>query len=142
MGIKDILKRMVIHYFIIFTGTMFATYIYCSFFYPDLTIDLHYLSQFMGFALVGDLPLLVFYSKHELTDRQIKVRYAIHFLLLELVLTVTAYKLEFYQNCFEASAFCFAVLVIYMLVRVVNFFLDKKTAKSINERLREMNGKE
>ena len=135
---RDIIKDMINNYFIIFTGCMAGTWIFCMLFYPDATFNLKYFQWMALFALVGDLPNMVFYSKHELSEKQQLARIIIHLILIETMLMVFAKYLGIYETLTQALVMVLIIIGVYVVVRVIDYIGNSKTAKELNERLAEI----
>ncbi len=134
------LKRELLHdFFYIYTGSMFGTYVFCSIFYPDLTFSLSYFLWMAIFSLAGDATLLVFYSRKVLTERQFLLRTVMHFLLLEAVLMTFAGLLRLYETLLQAAFFFFVILLVYIMVKFLSFKSGSREAKTINQRIQEIN---
>lgn len=136
------IKQFVRDYFIIYAGCMMGTLVFCTFFYPAVEFGLEYFRWMMLFALLGDLPVFIFYSRRELTEKQIFLRYALHMIVLEVVLLTTAYFLGCYENFGQGCFFAMIILGVYVIVRLINYHSDSKIAKSVNQRLKEIQEEE
>ncbi|NLL77963.1 MAG: DUF3021 domain-containing protein [Clostridiales bacterium] len=141
MDIRSLIKKMLMQYIIIYAGSMFGTLVFCSIFYPSDLFGLDYFVWMLLFSLLGDLPLLVFYSAKELTEKQWITRQIIHFLLLEAVLLSAAYKTGMFEGVIEGTAFVFVILAVYVLVRLITFRNDIRLAQKMNFRLQERKNK-
>lgn len=138
MELRELLKRMINSYFVIYGCSMMGTLLYSLIFMPDEVYNVEYFEWMLVFSLAGDLPALVFYSRKELTKRQWQGRLIIHFALLEAVLLVMAKYLKMYRTFLQGAVFAGIVLLVYILVRAVCFAGDFQTAKDINDKLREL----
>ena len=141
MELQQLIKKLIISYPLIYGGAMIATLIYCLVFEPDASFGLDYFGWMLLFALAGDLPSVLFYSRKELTRRQWNVRTLVHFLILELVLLIFAQKLELYHTFQQGLFFAALVLAVYLIVMFGCFAGNSAEAKKINERLKEMKDK-
>ena len=130
---------MLYDFFYIYAGSIFGTCVFCSIFYPDATFRLSYFGWMALFSLAGDVPMLVFYSKKVLTERQFLVRMAIHFILLEAVLMTFAGILRLYESPLQAAAFFGIVLLVYLMVKFLSFQNGSREAVIINRRIQEIN---
>lgn len=138
MELRELLKRIVNSYFVIYGCSMMGTLLFCLIFDPESVFDVRYLEWMLLFSALGDLPALVFYSRKELTEKQWRVRLVIHFILLEAVLLVTAKYLKLYETFVQGAVFAGIILLVYVLVRAVCFAGDFRTAKDINDKLKEI----
>lgn len=137
MDLRGFIQLLVKQYFVIYTGSMIATFCFCMVFYPEEALPVSYLAWMLLFSLCGTLPGLVFYSKKELTPKQWMVRKGVHFVLLEMVLLAAGESLGMYQGMKQGFWFVITVLIVYMFVMAVGFWSEKKTAEELNEKLRE-----
>ena len=138
MELREMIKKMITSYFTIYGCTMMGTLFYCLIFNPTDSFGLDYFCWMLVFALAGDLPSLLFYSRKELNEDQWNVRFVIHFVVLESVLLTFAKYLGMYQTVLEGIFFAVIILVVYIVVRAVCFAGDKMIADEINERLKQI----
>ncbi len=138
MSLKDfIIQCLVRQYFVIYTGSMIATFCFCKAFYPTDELPLSYLAWMFLFSLVGTLPSLVFYSRKELSKKQWGIRIVLHFILLEAVLMVTGRLLDLYEGVQEGIWFVVTIFLVYVFVWAIMDFMDRRTAEEMNEKLKE-----
>lgn len=137
MELRELIKKLVISYPIIYGCSMMATFVFCLVFYPDSDFGLYYFGEMFLFALAADLPSLVFYSKRELSHKELMVRIIIHLLLLEGVLLVIGRLMGLHENITEGIVFFFIVLAVYVVVWLLVFSDDARQAKEINKALEE-----
>lgn len=138
MELRELIKRLIVSYPIIYGCSIMAAYVFCLFFDPDTVFGLEYLEGFFLFALAGDLPSLVFYSRRELSNREWRIRVILHLLLLEGVLLSFGRVMGLYKTMSEGIFFFFIVLLVYVVVRLLAFSGDISSAKEINEALAEI----
>lgn len=137
MELREFIKKLVISYPIIYGCSMMATFVFCLVFYPDSVFGVDYFGKMFLFALAGDLPSLVFYSKRELSHKEWMARVIIHLLLLEGVLLVIGRFMGLHDNMVEGIVFFFIVLAVYVVVWLLVFSDDARQAKEINKALEE-----
>lgn len=137
MELRELIKKLVISYPIIYGCSMMATFVFCLVFYPDSDFGLYYFGEMFLFALAADLPSLVFYSKRELSHKELMVRIIIHLLLLEGVLLVIGRLMGLHDNITEGIFFFFIVLAVYVVVWLLVFSDAARQAKEINKALEE-----
>jgi hypothetical protein len=134
MKTMDLIKQFIRQYFYILGLLVIGSALLVD---PS-KINREYILLCMAFAAVGDLPIFVYWSRSELSEKALRVRAVIHFILLEAaVLTfggisglVTDLQGYFY--------FCIQVAIISVLVRLVSWSGDVRTANKINEKLKHM----
>lgn len=142
MKIKISLRTFIYHYFVIFTGSMFATFVVCYFTDPETQFSINYIWQMALFSLAADLPSLVFYSKKELAPKRWRIRILIHTLLLEIVLMTAGYLIGIYKDFLGGIIIMLAILVVDLFVWFVSFLIDARTAEEINVQLKKRRSKE
>jgi len=135
---KAILEKMVRHFFIIYTGAVFGTFIYCFIFGRDAVFGIDYFIQVFFMSVFGDLPLLIFYSKKELTKAQMKRRHVLHFCVIEAVLLFVGKWFGLYGDTFTETGVFFAIVAfVYLLVFIFGYMMNAATAEEINKRIKE-----
>ncbi|MBQ6888423.1 MAG: DUF3021 family protein [Lachnospiraceae bacterium] len=137
MDLKDFVKFLIRQYFVIYTGSMIATFCFCMAFYPEDSLPVSYPAWMLLFSLCGTLPGAVFYSKNELTKKQWYIRRVIHVVLLEAVLLVAGNILGMYEGLSGGFWFAITVLAVYVFVNFITFWMDQKTAEELNKKLKE-----
>lgn len=115
MELRELVKRLIISYPIIYGCSIMATFVFCLVFDPDSVFGMDYLGKMFLFALAGDLPSLVFYSKRELSHKEQVVRKLIHLFLLEGVLLTIGRIMGLHDNITE-GIFCFFLLSRTLLI--------------------------
>lgn len=136
---KDILKAMLIEFFIILSGTTIGAAIFCTVFYPDAPLGASLLWQLITLSFLTALPLLLFYSKNEFSKKQMRVRQAVHLILVVGLIIFLAYTWKWIEfgSYVELLAFVALVLLSYTGIALFMYQRDKKLAKALNEKLRE-----
>lgn len=127
----DLFSNLIRNYFIIFTIIILGT----ALFNPTHAFTFREIMLSALFALAGDLPLLVYYSKEELTIKRRYLRIVIHFILLEIVILTFGNVTGQVSGVEQTALFGLEILGIYTLVRMVSWLIDRKTAKDINLRI-------
>ena len=135
---KAIFKHMFSHFFVIYTGAIFGTVIFCFLFDREAAFGIDYFISMIFLSLLGDLPLLVFYSKTELTKAQLKRRYLLHFCLIEAVTVVIGRSMGLYGDSFaEAAVFFLIVAFVYLLVLMARYISNRIVAEEINKQIEQ-----
>lgn len=137
----DHLKLMVIQFLVVNTGTIIAMAVFCQIYYPQSTFGVERLYEILLYDLAGVLPSLIFCSSRELTGRQFLVRKIVHFIVLEVVLLVLAYWLNWIYTMPEILTLAASIFCLYIVVWIVSWQVSLKTACRINERLQRLNPK-
>lgn len=89
-------------------------------------------------ALLATLPSFIFYSRKELTLKQIAVRKILHLIVLEALLTGVALLCRNISTPWETAFFIFIVFCIYAAVTLISYWLQSKEARMINRGLRAL----
>lgn len=134
MKFLGLIKQLIRDYFIIFgiltIGAVFLT--------PPDTIDRDYILLVMTFAVIGDLPSIVLWSKSEQSEKNKKFRMIVHFILLELVILIFGGITGIVTGVDGYIIFAIEIAIIYIVVRLINWRGDLSTAKKINDRLKNL----
>lgn len=112
-----------------------------QFFYPDTTFDLKSIYMMMAFSLIGALTGFILYSHHNISERNMRIRIAIHFCTLELTLISLGYMLGIVESAASLILLAVEIAAIYVIVRLLSWQHDKRTAKKMNEKLLELKTK-
>lgn len=138
---KDAVKLVIMHFFIITVGVMFVISLANSLggvkYYPA---DFPWGIMFVG--AVTALPSLIFYSKKELSAKQMKIRLAIHFLVVGAIVLTIGYLWQWYTTIGYAIIVFLMYMFVYALVLAYSYFIQYRTASSINEALKKFNADE
>lgn len=137
MKIRMLLRTFIQHFFTIYALSMIVTPIFCGIFSPDAQFSTHYFWQMMGFSLLADLPLLLYYSPKELSRRQWMLRSVAHTIVLECALMYAGFKIGLYAGFTGGVALFISILAVDCGVRLLNYLRDRELADAINRRLRD-----
>lgn len=120
MKLADYIKRLIRDYFIIFAIIVISITVLRQIFLPDAYFELKDIFIYMICALVGDLPSLIFYSPKEISEKEMRLRIIIHFVVLETVLLILTNVMGWVNGILNTILFAFQIAVIYVLV---HFFI-------------------
>lgn len=90
------------------------------------------------FGAIASLPLLVKYSRRELSLKQTMVRNVLHFLLLEIVILATLYLSDILTSISMTVSLGFSVLLINLTVHLILWVHDRRTARQFNDALKQL----
>ncbi len=127
----NLFSSMVRDYFIIFTAIILVT----ALLNPSHAFTFREILLSALFALAGDLPALVYYTRKELSYKSKCIRTVVHFVLLEAVIITFGNVMGQVSEVRESVLLALEVLLIYVLVIFVTWLIDRKTAKDINQQL-------
>ena len=136
---KATLKMMLTEFVIILSGTTICAAIYCTVFNPDANLGVELLWEIIALAVFTSLPQLLFYSKRELSAKQMRIRQSIHVVLVVGLIILCAYTWGWvgFDSFIEPLAFVVLVLVTYTAITVYMYYREKKLVNMLNEKLRE-----
>jgi hypothetical protein len=138
MKTRELFMQFIRHYFFIF-GILIISSVFLT--TPSM-INREYVLLSMTFAAVGDLPILVFWSRSELNEKAMRFRTVIHFILLEAVILTFGGITGIVSDLEGYIIFGIEVAVIYVLVKFISWKGDMKTADKINEKLKDLKSAE
>ena len=87
-------------------------------------------------GLLGIIPGLVMYSKRELTVRQMLIREAIQLLSIEAIILFFTFGFSGSLNIKYLLVVATSVAVVYVMVNVIRYFLDIRSAKKLTDELK------
>ena len=130
----NLIRELIRDYFVILgiliIGSVFLT--------PPNTINRDYILLAMAFAAVGDLPSIVFWSRSEPTEKSRRLRSIIHFILLMTLILIFGGITGVVSEFVDYLIFAIEIVVIYGIVKFIIYQSDISTAKTINEKLKNL----
>lgn len=139
MNTETLIKAMVRSFFIIVVGIVTGNYVMCLLFSPDAVMPVKQFGEILLCAVLSDLPFVIFYSRQELSKKQMLIRHVIHGVVLLAVLIAVARVWNWidFTNLFEVTFFLLIIAMVYIAVYVAAYMADKKTADELNKGLKE-----
>ncbi len=132
------IKKIMMSFFISLTCITGAMALIGMLFEPSVRFGYEaFLSPFI-FGTLGTLPMLVKYSKKELTIKQTIMRSAMHLMLLEAVILTSLYLVGLLTSIPMAISLGVSILLIDVTVNLVLWIQDSRTAKQFNEALQKL----
>jgi energy-coupling factor transporter transmembrane protein EcfT len=125
-------------FLIIFAAIIIIITILQQMYYPDLVFDLKSIYIIMAFSFISALMGFILYSPNDLSEKNIRIRMAIHFFTLEILLIVLASVFDIVNSTVDGFILALQIAVIYFLVRLLSWQKDKKEAQKINEKLKAL----
>jgi len=136
MGLTEFAKKMITNFFIIFASIIIIITFLRQIFYPEIAFDLKSIYTIMAFSAVGALTGFILYSPHDISEKNMRVRIAIHFLTLEVIMICLGSVIGIVDNPLSVIILASEIAVIYVIVRLLSWHNDKKVAHTINEQLK------
>lgn len=140
MKLINFIKLFIRNYFIIL-GVLIVVLVVTNI-DSEATFSIHTLYSAMLFVLLGDLTMFILYTPNEISEKQMAVRKAIQFIVLEAVLLVATNVTGWVSGILNNIFFALEILLIYVVVLSVNWLNDKRTADAINAKLVHIKGQE
>lgn len=135
---KELVKKVFQNFLVIFASIIILLTILRQIFYPDLAFDLKSIYIIMAFSFLSALIGLVLYASLGTSEKNMRVRVAIHFFALEAMLISLAVMFGLVNSISSALLLALEIAVIYTIVRLLSWQNDKKVANQINEGLRAL----
>ncbi|MFA5341611.1 MAG: DUF3021 family protein [Clostridia bacterium] len=136
MSFKVFIKRCMMEYFIITTCITAATAILGLSIDPSARFGYESYFSPLIFGFISVIPSIVTYSKKELSIKQTVIRKILHFFCLIFLLSIFGFWTGLLHGMAEIASFAFAVFLIYVIVNLVNWHLNKKEAVAVNSMLK------
>lgn len=139
---KEFMYHIIRMFFVIVTLINIAMSIVGKIVQPDLTFGYHVLILPVIYAAVSVIPMLVMYSDHELTVKEVIVRKIIQFLLIEVILVIFGKKfmLPEYRELLFSVMLC--VFIVFVFANIISWEMDRIAAKRMTEKLLSLQRKE
>ena len=149
MDAREIIRRSIRGFFIIFAMGVVGYTVFAWFLSPERVDGLFYgdVAMLLFIAVATSQALWIFYSKEELTHKQFSRRRVVHFLLVQgIAISGTSLIIYGRELTWEVPHITGVILmiasvcVIYATVTLVDSFNFKKLTDDINKRLKERYG--
>lgn len=138
MSFKEHVKSVMSYFFVIVTLINVATFILGELFRPDERFGYEAFLSPLIYAAVAVIPMLCMYSKKEFTIKQQMIRELLLLAAIEIILIFFSLGADSLDpgNLVLTVSFALSVLIIFILVGVIGWLLDWKTAKKLNADLK------
>ena len=131
MNAKQIAKTFCFHYALIYGLTMIVSYFWCLA-CGDETVSVEFFGYAMLFALAADAPIVIFWSRKELSSKQILIRMIIHCIVLEILLPTVGWYIGMWHGVGGFFVFFFVVLLVDVGVYAISYLILSFDAVNIN----------
>lgn len=129
-------KKIMMSFFVSVTFISVAMALIGIIFEPDTRFGYEALLFPLLFGGVASLPLLVKYSRTELSLKQTVARNVLHFLLLEVVILSILFFGGVLTDLSITISLALSIFIIDLTVNLVLWINDKKTARVLNDGLK------
>ena len=140
----SIIKSMLQVFIYVTAGNTIGASIFLAVFNRDYQFNYEFLWQLVGIAAVSALGDLIFYSRKELSKKQIKLRFLLHYIYINIIVVGGAFILKWIEPG-ETTDIIFLfglVTVIHICITAVVIKKDKKTAEDLNKKLKTIHVEE
>jgi len=139
MDIKEILGRILNSFFVIFSGSVLAMYIFNLLFETENNVPLHNITALLIMTVLASLAYFIFYSTKELSRLQMHIRNLIHLLAILAIILSIATFMEWISwiEPIQVIVFVALVVAVYIMVLVIGEYQSKKLADRLTEKLKE-----
>lgn len=143
MSFKEHLKSVLLSYFVIVTLVDFAIFVLGSIFRPDEQFGYEAFLSPLLYGAIALVPMLLIYSRRELTLKQQIIREVFKLIAIEAALLIFGFGLENLSsdNFWIIISFVGAVIVIFFMVHFIEWLLDVRVAKQLNSNLKDFQRK-
>lgn len=136
MRLNELVKKAIQNFLLIFALIIMVLTVLRQFYYPDRSFDLTSIYWIMAFSLISALAGLILNASLSISEKNMRMRLALHFLALETILISLGVMLGIVERVSDALILALEIAVIYTIVRLLSWRNDKKTAEQINEGLK------
>lgn len=135
MKMSQFIQKIMKDFLIIFASVIIMITILRQIYYPNQAFDLKSIYIIMAFSFISALIGFILYSPNEISEKNMRIRIAIHFFALELLLIALGSAFDIVHSSSDAIILALQIAVIYIVVRLLSWKNDKKEAQKINEKL-------
>jgi len=141
MGLREIVKRIYHTFFAIWSliGVMLCIF---AFIFNWRVVFVEFIFALFFVAFLSSLTYIVFYSKNELTVRQLVIRLIMQFLLIMGIVLTVGYFDEWVGIGYplQTAAIIMSVLIIFTAVTAFEMYQTWRLADKLNLKLQERSG--
>lgn len=136
---KDTVKLVISHFFIISTGVFFVMSLSNLLFEGNEPLSPELPWEIFLTGILGALPSFLFNFKNEPTKKQFRVRTVIHFIVIETVVMTEGALFGWYGGLADALVLFVVILAVYLFVWAYSYFMNMHLASDINAALKRFN---
>ncbi|MBB4824800.1 hypothetical protein HNO89_002024 [Sporosarcina luteola] len=138
MKLSEFLQGIIKDFLIIFASIIIIITILRQIYYPDMAFDLKSIYILIGFSFISALTGFILYSPNQISEKKMRIKIAIHFFTLEILLITLSSIVGIVKSGFDISILALQIAVIYIIVRLLSWKNDIKEANIINEKLKTL----
>lgn len=135
------LKNMFRVFVFVTAGNTIGAAVFLTLLGREFMLNYLFLWQMIGIAVVCAFGNMIFWSKKELSKRQIKLRYIIHYIYNNIVVVGLAFMLGWIElgDPYDIIAMFVLVAIVYSTITTLIVKTDRQTAEELNKKLRKYN---
>jgi len=137
---RDIIAAWLRRFAMIHGFSMMMVYFISALVKADAMFDVTFLGRMMLFSLAGTMPGIIYYSGHELSEKEWWIRTVIHFVLLNVLLLPLSHAIGLWSGTGGMIMFSVLILVVDVLMHVLSFGMDWMAARDINRVIKKRRG--
>jgi len=138
MKLSQFAQKMMKDFLIIFASIIIIITLLRQMYDPNLAFDLKSIYILMAFSFISAVTGFILYSPNDMSEKEIRLRIAIHFFALEILLIFLASVFEIVNSAADGIILALQIAVIYIVVRLLSWRNDQREAQQINERLKAL----
>lgn len=122
-------------------GSTCGAAIYITIFDRDASLSYIFLWEIIGLAVLCALGNVIYASHREISKRDIKIRFLLHYFYINAAVIGWAYFCHWIRPITLAGTLILILIIaiVYIFVSTYSIKSDKKVAMKLNERLRKVN---
>lgn len=134
------LKKIIQIFFYVLAGSIICTAIFMTIFLPKLYFTVEVIWQVILVSAIASCGSLIFYSRHEISKKQMMLRFIIHYIYINTVVLGGAFLLEWVnaRSMPQVITMVLLIAVVYFSITTSTFNDEKKMADNINQKLRKV----
>jgi len=136
MKTTPFVQKLIKDFLIIFAFIIIMITILRQIYYPHMVFDLKSIYIIMAFSFFSASIGFILYSPNNISENNMRIRMAIHFLTLEILLITLGSVFNIVNNMLDVIILAGQIAAIYLFVRLLSWRNDKKEATKINEKLK------
>ena len=139
MELKSFLvKNVLVVFFVAVACICAAMAVLGMLFEPDARFGYEGFLSPLLFGAATMLPVLVGYSRRELSIREVLARKAVQLALIEFIVLLMVYSTGSLAGVFAPLSLALSVLMVYVTVHLILWASDRSTAKALNKAIQKM----
>ncbi|MEK4027490.1 DUF3021 family protein [Pseudobacillus sp. FSL P4-0506] len=138
MKLAEFVQKTAKNFLIIFASIIIILTILRQIYYPNMDFDLESIYLIMAFSFLSALTGFILYSPHEISEKKMRIRMALHFVTLEILLISLSHIFGIVNSIVDTIILALEIAAIYIVVRLLSWQNDKKEAQKINEKLKAL----